>query len=123
MLFLLNGNGVPSVAKIIQITASGGSCPQQAVNTATAWVDAGFSYGITQNFGTPGDSVSQPTVSVLRVFENGQELGPAHSIHANIRQLGQGRFSHWGTDLYLSATNNSDPRTNGKTYTYCVPSP
>lgn len=123
MLFLLNGSGVPSVAKIIQITTSGGSCPQQAVNTATAWVDAGFSYGITQNFGTPGDSVSQPTVSVLRVFENGQELGPPHSLHANIRQVGQGRFSHWGTDLYLSATDNSDPRTNGKTYTYCVPSP
>jgi hypothetical protein len=121
MLFLLNGNGVPSVAKIIQLAAGGGSCPQQPVNTAAAWVDSGFSYGITQNFGTPSDSSSQPNVSILRIFENGQEIGPAHSAHAAIRQLGQGRFSHWGPDLYLSATDNSDPRTNGKTYTYCVP--
>jgi transcriptional regulator CtsR len=63
---------------------------------------------------------------VLRIFENGIELGPAHSAHANIRTLGQGRFSHWddgsGTAgavaLLFSASDNTNPKTNGRTYTY-----
>ena len=43
---------------------------------------------------------------------------------ADIRNLGAGRFSHW-TDgatesLYFSASNNSDPRRNGRSYSYCI---
>ncbi len=51
----------------------------------------------------PGDSVAEPQFSTLRLFEDGQEVGPAHSLHDEIRNLGGGRFSHWGTRLYLSA--------------------
>jgi hypothetical protein len=51
-----------------------------------------------------GDSREQPQGSNLRLFEDGCEIGPAHSIHDEIRQLGGGRFSHWGGRLYLSAS-------------------
>lgn len=50
----------------------------------------------------PGDSVAEPQRSTLRLFEDGREIGPAHSHHDEIRNLGCGRFSHWGTRLYLS---------------------
>jgi pectate lyase len=43
-------------------------------------------------------------------------MGPAHSFHQEIRESGRGRFSHWGTDLLFSTSDNSDPNTNGRSY-------
>ncbi len=56
--------------------------------------------------------------SRIRLFEDGKELGPGHANHEEIRGSGGGRFSHWRTNLYFSASDNSDPRTNGRTYTF-----
>lgn len=61
------------------------------------------------------DTVGQQH-SPLMVYENGRALGPAHAIHDNIRNLGQGRLSHWGGKLYFSTSDNSDPNTNGRQY-------
>ena len=95
-----------------------------AINTAAAFYHSGNNYIVVQDFGTPPDTM-QATPSTLRIFENGKELGPAHSWHADIRSLGMGRFSHWGgsdgtqpSALYFSASDNTDPRTNGRMYTY-----
>jgi len=65
------------------------------------------------------DSNSDHMRSQVMVYEDGKPLGIAHSVHENIRNLGGGRFSHWGEQLVFSASDNSDPNTNGKTYTYC----
>ena len=81
--------------------------------------DGGFAYQIS-NVGTGGDSNASPSVSKLRLFENGVELNPAHSVHQDIRTLGKGRFSHWGTNLVISASDNTDPRVNGKSYVYTL---
>jgi hypothetical protein len=51
----------------------------------------------------PGDGDEEPRRSILRLFEDGSEIGPAHTMHEKIRRLGGGRFSHWGDRLYLSA--------------------
>jgi hypothetical protein len=56
--------------------------------------------------------------SSIRLFENGEALTPAHSIHSDIRRLGEGRFSHWFDRVYFSTSDNSDPRTNGRTYSF-----
>src|SRR5262249_31938669 len=48
--------------------------------------------------------------SRLVVLEDGRPLGPAHSLHDDIRQKGGGRFSHWGDVIYLSSSDGSDPR-------------
>lgn len=45
------------------------------------------------------------------------ELTQAARPHAEIREIGGGRFSHWGPTLYFSSTDGSDPRTNGRRYT------
>ena len=66
----------------------------------------------------PGDGGSDQRPSTLVMYEDGKEIGPAHSVHVDIREKGQGRFSHWITVLYFSATDNSDPRTNKRKYTW-----
>lgn len=54
--------------------------------------------------------------SSLLLFEDDRALGPAHVSHDDIRTSGGGRFAHWGARLYFSASDNSDPRSNGRSY-------
>jgi len=56
------------------------------------------------------------SASSLLLFEDDRALGPAHAPHEDIRTSGGGRFSHWGARLYFSASDNSDPRSNGRGY-------
>jgi len=62
------------------------------------------------------DSSDSPSASRLQLFEQGVPLGPAHSMHADIEQKGQGRFSNWNSYIVFSATDNSNPVDNGRTY-------
>jgi hypothetical protein len=78
--------------------------------------DSGYSYSLPL-FASGGDNLSTSTSNVI-LYENGLPLGPAHSLHATIRTVGNGAFSHWRNLLYFSASDNSDPRTNGRTYTF-----
>jgi hypothetical protein len=80
--------------------------------------DSGFAYKIGYHLPEMGDSEQQPAASTLRLFENGVELGPAHAVHSDIRRYGQGQFSHWGDILIFSSSDNTDPLTNGRKYTY-----
>lgn len=60
---------------------------------------------------------SHVSPSLGRVLENGIPLpGPANALHEDIRRLGCGRFSFWHDQLYFSAPDNSDPRSNGRKY-------
>ncbi|WFU84365.1 hypothetical protein QA645_16965 [Bradyrhizobium sp. CIAT3101] len=60
-----------------------------------------------------GDFESLPTRSTVTLFENGRPLGPAHSPKAVVN----GGYSHHrGTGIIFSASDNSDPNTNGRTY-------
>jgi glycosyltransferase involved in cell wall biosynthesis len=63
----------------------------------------------------------QESVSLLRLFEDGKLLVGPHYAHEAIRGVGHGRFSHWGNFLYFSASDNSDPRRNGRHYTVETP--
>lgn len=63
----------------------------------------------------------ESNASELVLFENGQPLGPAHTSHDDIRTLGEGRYSHWAGHLFLSASDNSDARENGRVYTVQSP--
>ncbi|MDR6940224.1 hypothetical protein [Mucilaginibacter pocheonensis] len=81
--------------------------------------DGGFAYKIGYEI-DGGDSNDEPQLSKLRLFENGVELHPPHSYHADIRDYGKGRFSHWGTTLYFSTSDNTDPVVNGKEYAYTL---
>lgn len=71
------------------------------------------------------DNNATTTRSGLRLREmhstESLELGPAHSIHAQIRDSGKGQFSHWNGQLYFSTSDNSDPNTNNRTYILTFP--
>lgn len=54
--------------------------------------------------------------SVLEVLEDGTPLGPRNSYTSEISAKGSGRYSHWGSAIYFSASDNSDPSTNGRVY-------
>jgi hypothetical protein len=54
--------------------------------------------------------------SQVLLFEDGLPLGPERSGHDDIRTLGRGRYSHWGSTLFFSASDNSDPNRNGRHY-------
>ena len=67
-----------------------------------------------------GDSIEQQGSS-LELYEDGEPLGPAHSIHEVIALKGRGRYSHWEYKLYFSTSDNSSPVENGRRYTVRVP--
>jgi hypothetical protein len=98
-----------------------GGCPQQIcgpIDVSQARPNGGSGYFLTENFGFPGDSGGAATRSSLRLYEGSTPLGPAHSVHDDIRTVGRGRFSHWGNALFFSASDNTDPRANGRSYFY-----
>jgi Sulfotransferase family len=64
------------------------------------------------------DDVGQWKRSPLRLFEDDKPLGPAHSLHCWIRDPGLGRYSHWQERLLFATSDNSDPNTNGRIYSF-----
>jgi hypothetical protein len=71
--------------------------------------------------GDQGDNASQPTRSLLALFEGDRLLGPMHSSHAAVADFGHGRYSHWGDTLYFSTSDASDPNLNGRSYVAVCP--
>jgi len=68
------------------------------------------------DFGEEGDKFTS-NKSMLMLFEDGKPLGPPRSLHQAIREEGRGRYSHWTREgLYFSASDNTDPRKNGRKY-------
>ena len=63
-----------------------------------------------------GDTTADPNRSTLVLFEDAQPLGPAHTSHSEIREIGAGAFSHWDNALYFSTSDGTDPRRNGREY-------
>ena len=78
--------------------------------------ETGFCYTAGMDFGEDGDKETR-SQSQLLLFEDGKPLGPPRSLHADIRTKGKGRYSHWTHNhLYFSASDNSNPRSNGRVY-------
>jgi hypothetical protein len=62
------------------------------------------------------DSLALPERSRLELLEDGVPLGPAHSQHQRIREVGHGDYSHWAGAVLFSSSDGTDPRTNGRRY-------
>jgi hypothetical protein len=60
--------------------------------------------------------------SPVKLFEDGRQLGMAHSSHRAIADLGKGRYSHWKSQgMVFSSIDNSDPNRNGRAYWAVLP--
>ncbi len=76
--------------------------------------EGGFAYSAPTDNSELGPAIDGSAMSIL---ENGVPLpGPAESRHDDIRQRGHGRYSFWGDNIYFAATDNTDPRVNGRSY-------
>lgn len=83
-------------------------------------LEQGHAYLIPLQLPWPLTVVSDDTqakkASGTKILEDGQPLGPPHTVHNRIRTLGHGCFSHWQGKLFFSTSDNSDPRSNGRKY-------
>jgi 2-polyprenyl-6-hydroxyphenyl methylase/3-demethylubiquinone-9 3-methyltransferase len=62
------------------------------------------------------DNLAELRRSPVFVFENDRQLPAPHALHDDIAKFGGGRFSHWGSSIYFSTTDDSDPNINGRSY-------
>ncbi len=78
-----------------------------------------------ENLKSVADDAKHTNRSELLLFEDDKLLQSAHTMHDDIRDLGAGRYSHWGEHLYFSTSDGADPNTNGRTYriVYRLPGP
>jgi len=67
-------------------------------------------------YALPADTNETPRKSELKLLENGRTLGPPHSLHAEVRERGGGRYSYWSGSIIFSTSDGSDPRSNGRAY-------
>jgi peptidoglycan/LPS O-acetylase OafA/YrhL len=84
--------------------------------------ETGYAFSVVAPTGArwlyvPSDEPGNERQSTLHIFEDGNPLGPPHAVHDSIRNVGLGALSHWGDYVYFSASDNSDPRSNGRRYT------
>jgi hypothetical protein len=73
------------------------------------------------NFGEITDTDEFPRRSPVVVCEDKSALGPGHSLIMDIAQAGAGRYVHYMGAIFFSASDNSDPNTNGRQYSIVLP--
>jgi hypothetical protein len=97
-------------------------CPPQGELITLSRPFQKFGNGVAYSSPVPAldslaDAPTAPEQSRYLVCEGSYALGPAHAVHAEIAAKGKGRFSHWkGIGFVFSASDNSDPNTNGRNY-------
>jgi hypothetical protein len=100
---------------------------EDSIASSAITPELGVAYSAPVNFGKnsiyvlPADTNETPRDSELVPFEDGRALGPSHVLHAEIRQRGGGRYSHWNGSIIFSTSDGSDPRSNGRMYTIKSP--
>ncbi len=108
--------GLTAVFAITGDAARGDDLKRYPIPAKCIQAENGHCYIAQMDFGEDGDKLSGNKSAVL-LFEDGKPLGPARALHQDIREKGRGRFSHWTRrGLYMSASDNSDPRGNGRKY-------
>jgi hypothetical protein len=88
---------------------------EEVIAPAAITKEMGLCYVATLANGAPSDMAG--VYSDLVLLENGKPLQQAHSSHTDVRTIGKGHWSHWGSrSVYFSTSDNTDPRTNGREY-------
>ena len=75
---------------------------------------------IARIYSIHGYSGGQRESGQMILSEDGFPLGPDRTVHELIRSAGSGAYSHWENTLFFSSSDGSDPRTNGRVYSYRV---
>lgn len=117
-LALLAFGVIVAAASLLHVPVSATLRPQAIMEAR--FQEGGKAFAATPRHGSliHSDVPDGSRASTLVLYEDGRPLGPAHSLHRDIASLGGGRYSHWNGALFFSASDGSDPRTNGRTYRY-----
>ncbi len=67
-----------------------------------------------------GDDNDEQLRSKLILFEDGHPLRRAHEQHSTITGTGRGAYSHWGRHIFFASSDNSNPNTNLRSYSYAI---
>jgi hypothetical protein len=79
--------------------------------------EAGYAYTAeVPQLTDSADTMTEGQRSPYLLCENGKLLRGAHTAHDDIRREGRGGYSHWQKFIYFSASDRSDPNTNGYRY-------
>jgi hypothetical protein len=94
-----------------------------AITLPTAWItqEGGSRFACLLDGVDLSDDVDHPVASMIRLYEDGLQVGPPHASLDEIQRSGAGRYSHWEGTLYFSSSDGSDPRTNGRRYEVRAP--
>jgi len=76
----------------------------------------GYAYAATIGLEGRSDSVQSTDRSTVVLLEGGNRIGVPHSLHSDIRDLGAGRYSHWGASIIFASSDGLSPATSGRTY-------
>lgn len=77
----------------------------------------------TPQFKNFADTASEPRRSTLLMWEDDIPLSFPHCGYQNILQFGKGRYRHWEDSVYFTASDNSNPNTNGRHYSITFDDP
>jgi hypothetical protein len=66
----------------------------------------------------PGDTATQRISSRWVLLEDGMPLGMGHTLPVDVAAGGMGRYAHWEDRFIFSASDDSDPNSNGRAYAY-----
>jgi len=99
-------------------TSTAGAPGPRRIDPATVTLQSGHAYWVQLPIEWLAFASDQadPQRSTLVVKEDGVALGPGNSALLTVQRVGRGSFLHWGSWLYFSSSDNTDPRTNGRKY-------
>ncbi|MEA2757314.1 MAG: hypothetical protein QOJ54_3603 [Aliidongia sp.] len=92
--------------------------PQRFIVPATAIEPlAGRAFRVILPDGVPpGDQSEDDRSAILALYEEHLPLGPAHAPRERIIEAGRGCYAQQGRVLIFSASDDTDPRRNGRRY-------
>jgi lysophospholipase L1-like esterase len=124
MSWTLTGDRPRDPVNTLQLVALVEQAPALRVALTTAGMqrDSGSAYAVqVPQLRDEADTMSAPNRSPWRLEEDGRPLKRPHTNHEDIRSKGRGRWSHWDAMVLFSASDGSDPRTNGRRYELVKP--
>lgn len=82
--------------------------------------DGGFAYASYDFMYTTIAAFASAGDLHFSIYENGVALGPKVTSHNTVRNTGLGSWNFGSGELRFSTSDNSNPTTNGRTYSYCL---
>jgi hypothetical protein len=89
---------------------------------AVVWGRQPLAVIVTERGGAFAAPLGHDRLSAVRgpsageVWENGVRLGPGNADHDRVRTAGAGSYCYWQDFVLFTASDNTDPRSNGRRY-------